>query len=79
MPPFFSGDPERARNGYLARLADEPRNRHAWSGLGLTLRALGDPASTLLLERPELINAVLAECAGAGTTELVAWMWAAAR
>lgn len=78
-----TGDARAARDGFLARLTDDPTDLDAWTGLGLALSAVGGiPAETAagaaLLTRPDLVLAVSQElqehAAAPSPVRLAAWL-----
>jgi HEXXH motif-containing protein len=75
---FVAGDFDRARQAYLSELSDRPDRALAWSGLGLTLAAMGEPGiSEVLLRQPHVLRALMARLAGTeqpGPEELAAWL-----
>lgn len=72
---FVAGELDTARDLYLAELAATPNRGPAWSGLGLTLSALGDKETAeIVLDQPEVLRAVTATVAGTRPAELAAWL-----
>jgi HEXXH motif-containing protein len=75
---YVGGDLETARRRYLAELSETPDRAGAWSGLGLTLRAIGqNKTAEILLRRPELLRELMTTVSKNGTPppdELAAWL-----
>ncbi|GIF14317.1 HEXXH motif domain-containing protein [Actinoplanes teichomyceticus] len=76
---LLTGNPERARDGYLAALATDPDAPRPWLGLGLALAALGVPDNAAR-RRPELVRAMARALTRAGedvpALRLIDWLGA---
>jgi HEXXH motif-containing protein len=74
---LIQGQPDRAIDGYLARITADRADLDAWTGLGIALAAAGGvPGWRPLLHRPELVYALHQELADAPPPplDLVAWL-----
>jgi HEXXH motif-containing protein len=80
---YVAGDLETARRRYLTELSEAPDRAAAWSGLGLTLRDIGEnKAAEIVLDRPELLRELITTMSKNSTPspdDLAAWLARGAR
>jgi HEXXH motif-containing protein len=75
---LVGGDAAAARTGFLARVAADPDDLTAWTGLGLACAELGEAdAARALADRPDLVRAIYLKLLEAGSApppdRLAAW------
>ncbi|GAA4674362.1 HEXXH motif domain-containing protein [Phytohabitans rumicis] len=74
---LVSGDIDRARTMYLARLAEDGGDAKAWTGLALALRTTDPSAAETIRSAPDVLRAVYSRIPPADRPDplrLVAWM-----
>jgi HEXXH motif-containing protein len=75
---YVAGDFETAHRSYLDELMATPNRAGAWSGLGITMAAMGETDNAdIILREPHMLRAMTAMLAGSGRPtpdELASWL-----